>query len=1857
MEFPYLRTLTLLSLIAAPCFAITSATSGDCNVGATWIGGVAPTSADPVVIADGTTVTGPVGVTCSGSTWQIAQGGASPSTAKLIINGTWDASHGNVTIVNTAGINTAGYCAITVNAGATVNLGSSSITAAAGMPDSTICWSGSPNAGDSSAMTTGSNHITLTASGGYINLSSFNNTIHYLDATGMGDGTHPALQFAGIGGGSLLTIDHFVCTGCDSHAQLVVTGLAATDNYNIHDNFFFESTNRDHFSYCFAQSPSATNGSTSRIWKGNWCDTAIGNPAGLSDWSGAAITNSEFNRPAGNSNQGQTVSFSDNLVIYTYDQSDPGSPGSEFTSPGSVSGMYFYYPADIGHKHWFVPASPGQTFDKMIFDQAATAPCAGSDIMLTGNVSGATGVNFPLSHAFVQPPAVKNCSPGGILQPLNTWPTPYTLSLDHSGVYAATEGLNLYDTPHKGPVSAVVHVISGSPNVSYVSGTNFYSTPPTTKICIGDTTIDCPGGTLYDVISGTSTSLVLSTNYVGSTADVNGVVDCIPCYHTEVAFVKNSIFFVPPAYDQGMGAKVKDVSHGCVSDLIAPGQAHNNAAWGIVGTIPSVSCFTNQGKGYWLASSAPLGPNDPVNQDPQPVDLYRTIDKWDTDFLGTPAASPWATSTSYTKGQIVSNSVPTYRNGATLNWRCIQSHTSSSSNEPGSPSPGNGLNWRAQWEPASLQDLRNAMYAGVTYTSLAPTAALFDWTAKGWEPQNRNLCNAADDGTTTGPMPCSPALPLQISGPDSCQQGQSCTYSTTGGSPPYSYSLVSGSVGSVNSSTGVYSAPSTVTPQQSFNGCMGLPSNNIFNTRVDNLPLDPSSTLWVANMTLYTGNVGNGSFGTSQRLNGSVALSTDRPVGMQYNYSPNPAITVDTYSINNGVGHSDRMMDAIYLPVQSTWATWGNPAISYNTLTLGTGYLTDGVIGPANPFSDGSATLAALTGSWNSGTNQSTLTVCASCIPGSWADGDWITIRGVASSINPTGYNSVHAQIVSHTTSSVNFFYANSDPGSVTNPGFGTIQHDIPEGVQAINWIGWALDSQSSTCDPAIYPSGVCPFDTNDTFATFTFHLTVPSLVQDVKLYITNLPDAGIGAPQSITVDFSNDNTTFVNPVVYSTTSGEKLEGAHTLTVPITELGAWKDIRFRMKHQNYTPGSGTCSGACAASNFILVTEAKVEGIGNGLIFQAFPNTVSQAGAAWTTPGDFTEPDDHFLTTYRDTCQQAETYKYYSFGVFTGGFGQPTNSASGTLYPLLSNKLTGVGTDAAQLPLSPLIYHQDEILDAAKGNVDAIKHATRVTFAVPSINTGAHIWPAQADNGSFSDCATRNIVGDGTTAVTAYPGQFFMTGWPLPLSILIDGSPATLTAIADSTHATVSVTVSVGVHGMTQPHGSCIPYGGRMRLKASYNWVPPFACDTQCINIGNAVVRQQKRYGLIVADIGTSFEGDGDFGSVLGFSLQQAALNLAIPSTPDNYEIVDESTLQTSQTYGTPDATWAEAKLGNAYVTPANAAVIKVTDALSATTYFSVGLQAVVVGVEHPSELVMAGASPFQLHPWVTGSSNTGFTCSLSPSGAGGGTNYGTITSGCLYSPPSSSSVSSSQITQTTVTVTSAADPTVSKTISIQIVPLSSDGNLHISTGKAYPSSLGTTYTDTAGVVWWNDMVEGLTPALSTDDFGNSQSGTWADYPGSSYVATSPGLFAYFLYDSVNDHHFRIHVPNGSVTGIVLNTNRTSGTGQAGFSFDCNGTIEIPNTDTFSWTAGQYVNRPMSCTRTISDGLLHMVVRPQGAALGTTQQGITCLSPCYDTAAAAAYNFVPGIIVIPGGTPPSPTPTTFNGGTLRGIGIR
>ena len=773
---------------------------------------------------------------------------------------------------------------------------------------------------------------------------------------------------------------------------------------------------------------------------------------------------------------------------------------------------------------------------------------------------------------------------------------------------------------------------------------------------------------------------------------------------------------------------------------------------------------------------------------------------------------------------------------------------------------------------------------------------------------------------------------ITINGPSTCQEAQVCTYTTSGGTPPYNYSMVAGSVGSINAGTGAYTAPAHVVPKQTVNGCQALPNNNIFNTRIDNLPVHPNSALWMSNI-----DVGSNVFSAGLRIAGSTVLSTDPSVPMNFVYTPQ-----------------------------------------------------------------------------------------------------------------------------------------------------------------------------------------------------------------------------------------------------------------------------------------------------ANTNFI---------------FQPFPDRVSQAGAAWTAPSFMPSVDNHYFTTYRDTCQQQENYQYYQTGAYT--FYPAANSASGIVYSLESNQLAGVGTDAAGLPIAPLSVHQDELLAAAAGNLDAIQHAARFTLDSLSIAAGRLVWPAQAvTSGGFCQGPATvqgfvwSITGNGSTTVTTSAGNGFKPGWPAGMTIIIDNVNYTVVSVSsDGLSMVVSGAISPGTHSMSAPDSNCPPYGTRFRLKASYQF-PGYLpnCDTACQNVVQAVIRQQQRYGVVLADAGTSWGFDSD-GGITSYSIaiaaEQLTCNVAnclfngLIGNASNYEIVDESSLQTSQNQGAPSSSWMEAKLGNPYVTPQDAAVIKVTDAASATTYYSVALQGVGVGISRPNEVVMAGAAPFSIQAWVTGTSNPGYTCSLSPSGGA----YGTITSGCLYTPAPASQVTA--LTNTTVTITANADSGATRTVILQIVPLARDGNLYISLGKqsGLPFGVFPTYTDNNGIVWWNDMPQGL-PINLFPEGGSVVTSvyepTWSDYAGTNaYAVSSPQIY-WTWFGGFNDNHFRIHVPNGQVTGTVLSANGgANALNMVGFSFDCNGQPVIGQTDLYSFTGSLYVGRPMTCTENVTDGVLHMVVRRQGVDYGNYS---LCALACYQPSVFTFGNTAAGLVV-------------------------
>ncbi|MCC6340914.1 MAG: hypothetical protein IT166_01880 [Bryobacterales bacterium] len=112
-----------------------------------------------------------------------------------------------------------------------------------------------------------------------------------------------------------------------------------------------------------------------------------------------------------------------------------------------------------------------------------------------------------------------------------------------------------------------------------------------------------------------------------------------------------------------------------------------------------------------------------------------------------------------------------------------------------------------------------------------------------------------------------PVLPAQIvitPSTPTVRQGETIQFTAD---KPVTWSLTPGSAGTIDSITGLYTAPSTVTVPQKVGPCQMLPPDHIYNTRVDALPVHPDSA---ALMALGGGNFRIGfqpSFGTNIMTN------------------------------------------------------------------------------------------------------------------------------------------------------------------------------------------------------------------------------------------------------------------------------------------------------------------------------------------------------------------------------------------------------------------------------------------------------------------------------------------------------------------------------------------------------------------------------------------------------------------------------------------------------------------------------------------------------------------------------------------------------------------------------------------------------------------------------------------------------------------------------------------------------------------------------------------------------------------------------------------------------------------------------
>jgi Putative Ig domain/Malectin domain len=268
----------------------------------------------------------------------------------------------------------------------------------------------------------------------------------------------------------------------------------------------------------------------------------------------------------------------------------------------------------------------------------------------------------------------------------------------------------------------------------------------------------------------------------------------------------------------------QDLSNGGTSDLFISTMELEDPTQ--QGTIPPDS----QG---WIRATATQNPYSYVGAQENYIFAY-----W-----GPNTPSPY---TNYTKASIML--VPSPNNPTTL-YQIIHSWSSG---------PGYGvIRWGYRISPGPNMSAGQTiaydflMQLGTQGSSVLPninSSAVGGPIANNYRanPTPPGVVTAGGTPTTGGVLTITPSAPAVNQGGTinfTEAAGDAGTWSCAGTDSSGNPTICSGSI---NSSTGVYTAPATVTNQQTAGGMQLLPNNHIFNTRVDSLPVNSNSATWIA---------------------------------------------------------------------------------------------------------------------------------------------------------------------------------------------------------------------------------------------------------------------------------------------------------------------------------------------------------------------------------------------------------------------------------------------------------------------------------------------------------------------------------------------------------------------------------------------------------------------------------------------------------------------------------------------------------------------------------------------------------------------------------------------------------------------------------------------------------------------------------------------------------------------------------------------------------------------------------------------------------------------------------------------------
>lgn len=299
----------------------------------------------------------------------------------------------------------------------------------------------------------------------------------------------------------------------------------------------------------------------------------------------------------------------------------------------------------------------------------------------------------------------------------------------------------------------------------------------------------------------------------------------------------------------------------------------------------------------------------------------------------------------------------------------------------------------------------------------------------------------------------------------------------------------------------------------------------------------------------------------------------------------------------------------------------------------------------------------------------------------------------------------------------------------------------------------------------------------------------------------------------------------------------------------------------------------------------------------------------------------------------------------------------------------------------------------------------------------------------------------------------------------------------------------------GSAGATAP-----PLGARVRMKST------FSCAALSTN-AQTVCTALKQYGMILADISGAGNQITVGNDVFADPSTRGLFNelSAIPWNSSTWEWVDESVLQLSSTLTVVTPT-------SGFLTPSNSAIVA-----GGTTDVPIILDPITIGTDIPYLTVLAGSS-YMPNVYINGTGTSSVNWTITGCSAGT-SNCGSITAG-VYTAPDPSVVPAGTKLSANLVATSVADPAVSTTIVLTVLPIqckSADSIIRVCIDTGASTSYG---PDANGDTWSPDV----NPTVSYYNPINTANG-WGSVVDGTLFKT--------LLAPVGDITYNIALPNGN----------------------------------------------------------------------------------------------------------------------------